>query len=69
MSPAPLLPCPFCGCASLSTQKPGLQWAVYCHGCGASGPASGICGEDDDADRDEARRLWNAATRPEVAHE
>ena len=60
-----LLPCPFCGTkdASLSTVKLHVQWQVYCHGCGANGPASTICFEDDEKEREEARIEWNKAPR------
>lgn len=60
-----LLPCPFCGVsgASLATIKQNTQWKVYCHGCGAMGPASMMCAEDDDAERNEARAEWNKAPR------
>lgn len=48
-----ILPCPFCGSATISYERDVDGWPIYmCDDCGAKGPCTEIV-------REKAKELWN----------
>lgn len=64
---AAVLPCPFCGCAAISTEGDRVNQNAYCHGCDAQGPLarveytqmSLVTEADTEAAAARARVFWN----------